>query len=258
MQDHMINTSPAMSSGPTTKVGDPRLPAYARIRDSLAARIAAREWESDAVIPSEAELATEYGTSVNTLRRATEQLVREGLLERRQGAGTYVRRPSFDASLFRWFHFTGLDGAITVPESRILKRTRTSASDQVAQKLGITRHSSVLHVLRLRLWAGQPVVVEDLYFPLPLFEELVTMPEQEIGPLLYPLYERKFSCLVSQVEDDISIGTAKGKHAMLLGLNEGEPIAIIERSSMRLDGSVIEWRRAHGRADRFHYRLRMR
>jgi GntR family transcriptional regulator len=247
-----------MSIGAVNNVGDPRLPAYARIRDSLAARIAAREWQSDAIIPSEAELAKEYGTSVNTLRRATEQLVREGLLERRQGAGTYVRRPSFDASLFRWFHFTAADGAVTVPESRILKRTRILATDRVAQKLGVPRRSSVLHVLRIRLWAGEPVVVEDLYFPLPLFEELVTMPEQEIGPLLYPLYERRFSCLVSQVEDDISIGVAKGKHAVLLGLNQGQPVAIIERSSMRLDGSVIEWRKAHGRADRFHYRLRMR
>jgi GntR family transcriptional regulator len=237
---------------------DHRLPRYASIRDSLAARIAAREWAPDSVIPSEADLAREYDTSINTLRRATEQLVREGLLERRQGSGTFVRKPSFDASLFRWFHFTAADGTVTVPESRILKRTKILATEHLALKLGVVRRSSVLHMVRLRLWAGEPVVVEDIYFPLPLFERMMTMSEKEIGPLFYPIYEHEFGALVSQVEDDISIGVAEGRHAEWLQLKKGEPVAIIERSSMRLDGSVIEWRRAHGRADRFHYKLRMR
>jgi GntR family transcriptional regulator len=116
---------------------DHRLPRYASIRDSLAARIAAKEWAPDSVIPSEADLAREYRTSINTLRRATEQLVREGLLERRQGSGTFVRKPSFDASLFRWFHFTAADGTITVPESRILKRTKILATEHLALKLGV-------------------------------------------------------------------------------------------------------------------------
>jgi GntR family transcriptional regulator len=237
---------------------DQRLPIYARIRDSLAARIAAREWAPDSAIPSEAELAKEYDTSINTLRRATEQLVREGLLERRQGSGTFIRKPSFDASLFRWFHFTSTDRTVTVPESRILKRTKIQATEHLAVKLGVARRSSVLHMVRMRLWAGEPVVVEDIYFPLPLFERMMTMSEKEIGPLFYPIYEREFGALVSQVEDDISIGVADGRHAELLELKRGDPVAIIERSTMRLDGSVIEWRRAHGRADRFHYKLRMR
>jgi len=112
-------------------------------------------------------------------------------------------------------------------------------------------------MLRLRLWAGEPVVVEDLYLPLPTFEKLIDMPAEEIGPLLYPLYER-FGCLVGQVEDDITIGHCDRRHADLLGLDTGDAVAIIERSTMRLDGSVIEWRRAYGRADRFHYKLRMR
>ncbi len=245
------------ANGGLPAVEDQRLPAYARIRDHLAARIVAREWSPGAAIPPEVGLAKDYGISVNTLRRATEQLVREGLLERRQGSGTYVRRPSFDASLFRWFHFTALDGEVTVPESRIARRTQIRAKQHIADKLGLRLHAPVLHILRIRLWAGEPIVVEDLYFPLPLFSRLMTMSEQEIGPLLYPMYEQEFSCLVSQVEDDISIGAAPRLHASLLGLQPGAPVAIIERSSMRLDGSVIEWRRAHGRADRFHYKLRM-
>ncbi len=61
---------------------DLRLPLHARLRDALAARIASQEWPADGRIPSETQLAADYGVAPNTLRRALEQLVREGLLEK--------------------------------------------------------------------------------------------------------------------------------------------------------------------------------
>ena len=84
---------------------DDRLPAYVRLRDTLATRIANGEWTPDQPIPSEARLAKEYGLSVGTVRKGVDGLVDEGLLERRQGSGTFVRAPSFNATLFRFFQF---------------------------------------------------------------------------------------------------------------------------------------------------------
>jgi GntR family transcriptional regulator len=238
--------------------GDARLPLHARIRDDLAARIAAQEWAPGAVIPAEAALARHYATSINTVRRSVEQLVREGLLERRQGSGTYVRRPAFDASLFRWFHFTDQDGRVTVPESRLVRRTVVPAPEDAARGLGLARGDAVLHVLRLRLWAETPVVVEDLYLPLPRFARFKEMPESAIGPLLYPVYEREFGCLVAQVEDELSIASVDGEHASLLQVQPGSAVVIVDRASLAADESVIDLRRARGRADRFRYKLRLR
>lgn len=235
---------------------DARLPLYARIRDSLAGRIAAQEWDAGEAIPPEGKLARHYGTSVHTVRRAVEQLVREGLLERRQGSGTYVRRPAFNAHLFRLFHITSEEGDLTVPESRLVQREVMAASDEVAEKLGIPKGGDVLHILRVRLWASEPVVVEDLYLPLPLFARLKDISEAEIGPLLYPFYEREFGCLVAQTEDELFVSTADRTYGMLLDIEPGSPVVIVERSSLRADGSVIEWRRARGRADRFRYKIR--
>ncbi len=89
---------------------DNRLPAYARLRDTLASRIANGEWTADQPIPSEARLAKEYGLSVGTVRKGVDGLVGEGLLERRQGSGTYVKAPAFDATLFRFFQWREVDG----------------------------------------------------------------------------------------------------------------------------------------------------
>jgi len=235
---------------------DDRLPLYAQLRDALAAQIASQVWPSGAMIPPEHELAKQFGVSVHTLRRAVQQLVDEGLLDRRQGSGTYVRRPSFDGSLFRWFNFVEATGAPkTVPESRLLSRTLRPALPHVAAGLGLAPGSEIIHVLRLRLWSGEPMVVEELHLPYPKCAAFLTVDEQEIGPLLYPAYERLLGEVVASVIDEVSIGYANDEVAQLLHIAQGDPVAHVDRASRRADATPIEWRRAYGRADRFRYRV---
>ncbi|GAB4085966.1 hypothetical protein GCM10028784_25960 [Myceligenerans cantabricum] len=57
-----------------------------RLRD----RIDAGEWPLDGRLPTEAELSKAYSVGINTVRRAVEVLVEEGVVRRRQGSGTYV------------------------------------------------------------------------------------------------------------------------------------------------------------------------
>src|SRR5690606_5211180 len=98
---------------------DTRLPAYLRLRDDIARRIAAGEWGPDDVLPSENKLSAQHALSVGTVRKAIQQLVDEGLLERRQGSGTFLRKPAFDATLFRFFQAREADGAPSIPTSRL-------------------------------------------------------------------------------------------------------------------------------------------
>lgn len=238
---------------------DERLPLYARLRDELAARIAASEWPPGFAIPAEQELATAYRVSVSTIRRAIEQLVAEGLLERKQGSGTYVRRPSFDGSLFRWFNFEdSAGGGRIVPESRLLRRSVVTAPEKVAAQLQLGPERKAVRVLRLRLWQGQTIVTEDLYLPYPRYERFIELSEQDIGPLFYPVYERVFGDLVTAVTDEISVGRADRIRAKLLGIEVGAPVVHVDRLSLRRDGTVVDTRRAYGRADRFRYRVTLK
>jgi len=61
-----------------------------QVIDQLRAQITAGVWSIGDRIPTEAELAQLTGTSRNTVREAVQSLVHAGLLERRQGSGTYV------------------------------------------------------------------------------------------------------------------------------------------------------------------------
>jgi GntR family transcriptional regulator len=84
---------------------DERLPLYQRLRDDLLRRIAEGEWSPGDAIPTEAELTHTYELATGTVRKAIDMLVAEGVLTRSQGKGTYVRRPNFNTSLFRFFRF---------------------------------------------------------------------------------------------------------------------------------------------------------
>jgi len=237
---------------------DSRLPRYAQLRDALASRIADQEWGPGAKIPSEQVLAGFYGVSIHTLRKGIELLVTEGLLERKQGSGTYVRQPSFDGLLFRWFNFEDTSAETrTVPQSILYRRSVVDAPDIAADKLRISRGTKVVQLLRLRLWTGEPVVMEELYLPYPKYKPILTMEDYEIGPLLYPVYAQQFGDVVAAVEDELTLGKADVLEAGLLQIAVGEPVVIVDRTSLSALGRPIEWRRAYGRGDRFRYRVRL-
>lgn len=61
-----------------------------QVIEQLRAQITSGHWAVGARIPTESELAQLTATSRNTVREAVQSLVHAGLLERRQGSGTYV------------------------------------------------------------------------------------------------------------------------------------------------------------------------
>jgi GntR family transcriptional regulator len=65
---------------------------YHQIADDLRQRIASGELEQGSQLPTELELRDAYGASRNTVRDAIKRLTSQGLVETRQGQGTYVTR----------------------------------------------------------------------------------------------------------------------------------------------------------------------
>ena len=97
------------------------VPLYHQLKELLKASIVAGVWKADEMIPSENELAATHDVAVGTVKKALSELVREGFVVRRQGKGTFVVRPDFGRSFFRFFRFD-LDQASeeVVPVSQVL------------------------------------------------------------------------------------------------------------------------------------------
>ncbi|TDE09338.1 GntR family transcriptional regulator [Jiangella asiatica] len=61
------------------------------VADQVRQDILAGRWPVGSRLPTEQELLRTHQVSLNTVRRALDVLVKEGLVERRQGSGTFVR-----------------------------------------------------------------------------------------------------------------------------------------------------------------------
>jgi GntR family transcriptional regulator len=237
---------------------DDRLPRYQRLRDDLASRINRQEWRPGESIPSEAELSATYGVAVGTVRKAIDQLVADGVVERHQGRGTYVRRARFNSSLFRFFRFQSESGERRVPESRILRRESIAAPSAVASALRLREGDPVISLSRLRLIGGVPLLAEEIWLERSRFEALLMIDTSEFGDLLYPLYEERCEQVVVSAEETLTVEIAPPLQARLLGLEPGSPLVVIERVAFDLERRPIEWRRSRGPADRFRYHVDIR
>jgi GntR family transcriptional regulator len=237
---------------------DLRLPLYQRLRDEIALQIARNVWRSGEPIPTEAELAATHRVAIGTVRKAIDALVADGLVERQQGRGTFVRRPRFDRSLFRFFRHLGPDGTQAVPEGRIHAREARPAPEAVRNALGLDGRGEAIRLLRTRLLGGRPILSEAIWLPAGRFAPLLEAPLTEIGDLLYPAYERLCGEIVARAEETLTIGIADPADAACLGIVEGGPVIVIERLAFGFDARPIEWRVTRGAAADFRYRIDIR
>lgn len=237
---------------------DVRLPLYQRLRDQLAEQIANNRWRPGEAIPTEAALSSEYCLSTGTVRKAIDMLVADNILERQQGRGTFIRRPQFQSSLFRFFRFQTASGERQVPESRILSMEPMAAPAAVAQMLGLPPGSPVIRMLRLRLLDAQPVLAEEIWLPRIQFHALLEIDMDQQGPLLYPIYEEFCGQVVAYAEETLTADAVDEVNARLLHIPVNSPVVVIERLARNYAGQPLEWRRSRGHASHFRYSVEIR
>jgi GntR family transcriptional regulator len=245
-------------SSPPLPAADARLPRYQRVRDDLVRRIAAGEWAPGQAIPTEAELSLSYEVSIGTIRKAIDLLVNEGVLTRSQGKGTFVRRPRFDSSLFRFFRFTSRSGERVMPTAKIVGREVVLPDDEVRAALRLGPKDRVIHLSRLRLIDAQAVLQEEIWVPRDGFEPLVKLALDEFGDLLYPLYERLCGQVVATASETLMVEQADKAVAKVLGIPVESPVILVHRIAQDFTGKPIEWRSSRGAAAGFQYQTEIR
>ncbi|MBM4212274.1 MAG: GntR family transcriptional regulator [Gammaproteobacteria bacterium] len=95
----------------------PYRPLYTQIQDALVCRIVEGEWRPGELLPSEQALALQLGVSQGTIRKATDALEAEKIIDRRQGKGTFVAELTQEQSVYRFFRLLRPDGRRIVPTS---------------------------------------------------------------------------------------------------------------------------------------------
>lgn len=217
-------------------------PLYQQVQQHLLGRIVAGEWPPGDYLPSEQRLAASLGVAVGTVRRALDDLVQAGVVERRQGRGTAVLRHDSDRARFRFFRLVGQDGKRIVPTGRVLSARRRPARAEELRALALPAGADVLALARERRVGARVAVHETIALPLPLFARLDVPVDEDLAEELYVLYQRDCAVTVARAEDRIAPEPASAQIARSLGVAPGTPILRIARIAHGLDGGPVEYR----------------
>lgn len=225
-------------------------PLYLRLRQLLEEAIrSGRLGEGDA-LPAERDLADYADVSRVTVRKAVDDLVRDGLLVRRQGSGTFVAKPvsRVQQPLSRLTSFTE-DMARRGLETRSewLERGLFHPSPEEMMMLGLAAGTLVARLGRLRIARDMPLAIERAS----LSAEFLPDPEA-VTTSLYAELEKKNARPVRAIQR-ISACNVKEPEAGLLVVPVGAAGLSIERISYLASGRVVEFTRSLYRGDTYDF-----
>jgi GntR family transcriptional regulator len=141
----------------------------------------------DGRIPAETDLANELGVSRTTIRDALSRLELEGVIYRKQGAGTFVNEAGLQIKSRLeeiWGYEAVLEAHGYTPSTRIISVDQQPASPGVAQDLNLPAETPLLVVQKLFLADDQPVIFTVNHLPL----QLINLPYTQADFNL-PMYQ---------------------------------------------------------------------
>lgn len=202
------------------------IPLYRQLALRLREHIDRGEIGVSEKIPSEHRLAREYGIGRPTVRQATDLLVREGVLQRRRGSGTFVLPPTKRIDLFS---LAGTSAALSelhlsVTTDLLAPQRLLSGLDRLPGRLA---GKPVYEVRRVTRIEAEPVLLENLYLDAALFAGLERFDLQNAS--LARIAREDFFLEPTSAEQDFEIFEADAEIARRLEIAAASPVLKVRR-----------------------------
>ncbi|MFV0309654.1 MAG: GntR family transcriptional regulator [Desertimonas sp.] len=225
--------------------GDP-LPLWAQLLAILRSRIDAGRYDDG--FPTDEQLSAEFELSRHTVRDAVRRLQDEGLLTRRRGVGTTVRRAAIEQptgvlySLFRTIESEGHE-----QRSHVTGRTMTR-DPAVAARLDLPAGAELFRLERVRGIDGEAFAHDVVWLPGAVGAALMSSDFRHTG--LYDELARTGQPTPDAGGEVILPVVPDAETRRLLGVPARQAVYRIERHSSAR-GRPLEWRITTMRADRY-------
>jgi GntR family transcriptional regulator len=234
---------------------DSHVALHRQLAQQLRQAIAGGGYRPGDRLPTEPELAARHRVSRITARQAVMQLVREGLVVRRQGKGSFVAAPPVQHDLvdLRGIYDELVAGGVN-PSTELLGYAELVPPANVAERLR-SGAKKVLHYQRLYLRGGQPFAVSWAY----LSPAVPRLPREIVSAhTTYHLFEHFMHLKISHADLTVRARAATAELRKLLRLRAGAPVIALERVSYLADGAPAEMTLYCANAENYEFALKMR
>jgi GntR family transcriptional regulator len=200
-------------------------------------------------IPSERQLSGDLGVSRLTVRAALDDLVREGFLERRHGAGTFVSEPKIAQELTMTSFTEDMRRRGMVPSSKTLELKTVAAGARLGRLLHVSPSERIVVVTRLRYADRETMAIETLHVSEALVPGLTAKDLEQHS--FYELLEERFGVIVVGGGQAIEPTVTNEEESAALGVPLHSPAFLFERTTNAADGTIVEYVRSIYRGDRY-------
>lgn len=230
---------------------------YLRVKEDILAGIADGLYPPHSKLPSQRDLGVDHGVSHMTVRRAINELVRDGAIYTRAGSGLYVAEPKVDAEAGPLIGFTeDMARRGMRASSRLLECSMVSASTVLATTLRVVVGQPLVCVRRLRLAEDEPMALQTNYLPAALCPGL---PAKDLeGGSLFEILKSDYGLRLVDAETAVSAELASEAEAGLLHLEPPASLLVTEQITYLDNDQPIEFVRSLYRGDRYRLRVERR
>jgi GntR family transcriptional regulator len=224
-----------------------RAPLYQQLQRALRSAISKNVLAPDEALPPERDLADDFSVSRITVRKALDGLVSEGLLIRRQGAGTFVAA-RVEKSFSKLSSFSeDMISRGRKPHSVWLNRSAGTVTPEESMTLGLSPGSAVYRFSRIRYADEAPMALEYSTVPafcLPSFEA--------VEESLYDALERNGHRPTRALQRLRAVLFTR-EQAEMMRVAEAAAGLLIERRGFLKDGRAVEITQSFYRGDAYDF-----
>lgn len=226
---------------------DDRAPLYLKLQRAIRTAIDNGKLRAEETLPAERELALQLSVSRITVRKALDGLVNDGLLIRRQGAGTFVAgRVEKQFAKLTSFSEDMLSRGRT-PGSEWILKARGAVTPDEALTLGLSPGTPVYRFHRIRSADSLPMALEQSTIAGDCLASL-----EAVDVSLYEALEANGSRPVRALQRLRAV-LFNAEQAKLLHVDVGAPGLFIERRGFLEDGRTVETTHSWYRGDAYDF-----
>lgn len=252
------NTHTATTKPPPAKV------AYRNLADKLRRELHEGEYANGRQLPTESELSAEHDLSRQTVRRALQELVAEGLIFRIRGRGTFAMDagPSDGQYLRSIGSVNDLLALSEDTELQTVKPLERRADVQAAGRLRLDRDEVCSATLR-RLHEDLPFCITYVHLPVDVGTEIMrsgalTVPGELRRTTVIELIQKTTDEPIASANQSINAAVASDEVAPQIDCAPGQPVLRVDRLYFNATGQPVELAISYFNPDRYSYRLALR
>lgn len=211
---------------------------FEQIKADIKEKISTGVYKAGEKIPTESELTDLYNVSRITVRRAVNDLSKEGILDKKQGKGTFVlvkkilRKISHAQSFTQACKASGMTPMSIITERQIVPITNLDIPEK-----DLLGDNLAIFIQRIRYADGTPISCENNYYPYPRFAFLM---DEDLSGSLYNLLEKKYHIKIGLPKNSyIDVKNAGLKIGKLLNITVSEPVFLLSTEMYDTSNQLI-------------------